>query len=228
MRKFSMVSVILFFIVAYVWLNQLFESVNERLADGKWTNTILYQVVVEPRGLLKLIFLLFVALLVVGWAVHYVYSEQKSWQHTSEHVGIGWVVPLILAVLGFLIPNVYVQVGILLLQVTFIPLIPFIHQTVPFWKVVTNWLIQLAVIGLVLFGARGMLEDSIRIEKTELFTKLEAYQASGDLDRIQRLIEEVDLDQVERILDRVDIEQLIRILEVVDLDRIEQILSLFD
>lgn len=227
MRKYSMVSVILFFIIEYVWFTQLFETVNQRLADGKWTNTILYQVVVEPQGLLTLLLILFVALLIVGWIVHYVYAEQKSWQLTSEHVGVGWFVPLILAVLGLLIPNVYVQVGILFLQLTFIPLIPLIGQTVPFWKVVTNWLIQLAVIGLVLFSARGMLEDSIRIEKTELFTKLEAYQASGDLDRIQRLIEEVDLEQVERILDRVDLEQLIRILEVVDLDRIEQILNLF-
>ncbi|WP_215141934.1 hypothetical protein [Exiguobacterium qingdaonense] len=227
MRKYSMVSVILFFIVEYIWLNQLFDSVNERLLDGKWTNTILYQVVVEPDGLLTLLLVLFVALLLVGWGVHYVYANKKSWLYTSEHIGVGWFVPLFLAVLGLLISDVYVQVAVLLLQLTFIPLIPFIHQTVPFWKVLTNWTIQLAVIGLVLYGGRGMLEDSIRIEKTELFTKLEAYQASGDLDRIQRLVEEVDLEQVERVLDRVDIEQLIRILEVVDLDRIEQILSLF-
>lgn len=227
MRKWSIVSVVLFFVLEYVWLGQLVDVVNGRLEDGAWTNTILYEVVIEPKGMLTLLFILLIGLFFVGLLVHYLFSNPKSWQETMAHVGIGWTVPLAFVLIGFVIPNVYVQVGLLVLQFTFIPLIPFIQQTVPFWKVVTNWLIQLAVIGVILYGGRGMLEDVVRIEKTELFSRLESYQASGDLERIERLMEKVDLEQVERILDSVDLEQLIRILEVVDLDRIEQILNLF-
>lgn len=227
MRKWSIVSVVIFFVLEYWWLNRLIDRVNVRLEDGKWTNTILYQVMIEPRGMVSLLFILLGSLFVVGFVIHYLFYTPKSWQATMAHVGIGWTVPLLLVLLALVIPNVYVQVGLLVLQFTFIPLIPYVGQTVPFWKIVTNWLVQLAVIGVILYGGRGMVEDVIRVEKTELFSRLESYEASGDLERIERLMEQVDLEQVERILDKVDIEQLIRILEVVDLDRIEQLLDLF-
>ncbi|KAB2861333.1 MAG: hypothetical protein F9K39_13525, partial [Exiguobacterium chiriqhucha] len=159
--------------------------------------------------------------------MHWVLSTHRSWSVTLGTVGVAWVVPAVLAIVAWFIPNPYVQLAIIVLQLSFIPLIPFVGQTVRLGHVVLNWGVHVVAAGLVLLIQRPSLEQLFRIERTELFERLEGYANSGELERFERLLETVDLDQLERILNRIDLDQLIQILERVDLDQLERILNLF-
>ncbi|TCI49065.1 hypothetical protein EVJ27_00135 [Exiguobacterium sp. SH3S2] len=227
MRILSLFSVVVFFIVEWFMLGRLFTAVDERLATGEWTNNLLYRVVVESERATSTLLLLFVTFLVIGILMHWLLSSNRSWTKTLGTVGVAWVVPALLALTAWFIPNPYVQLVIIVLQLSFIPLIPFVGQTVRLGHVVLNWGVHVAAAGLVFFIQRPSLEQLFRIERTELFDRLEGYVNSGELERFERLLETVDLEQLERILNRVDIDQLIRLLERLNLDQLEQILNLF-
>ena len=226
-KTFSVFSIVLFMIVEWVWLGRLTEQVNRVLDEGTWTNTVLYRLALDEQVFMRVVFLVLFAWLVLGVVLHYGFRAERSLRETATQVGRGWVVPLVLAWIGLLIPNLYLQLLVLVLQLTFIPLIPLIEQTVRWTNVVVSWLAHLFVLAAVGFVAQGWIRDMLQIEKTDLLLQLEAYQASGDLARIQRILEQVDVAQVERLLEQVDLNQLLRILERVDLNRLEQILNVF-
>ena len=46
MRMFSLISVVIFFIIEWFMLGRLFIEVDNRLATGEWTNNLLFRVVV--------------------------------------------------------------------------------------------------------------------------------------------------------------------------------------
>ncbi|WP_215190263.1 hypothetical protein [Exiguobacterium sp. s6] len=227
MRMFSLVSVVIFFIIEWFMLGRLFIEVDNRLATGEWTNNLLFRVVVESERATTVLLLLFATFFVIGVVMHWVLSANKSWPVTFGAVGVAWVVPALLALVAWFIPNPYVQLGIIVLQLSFIPLVPFVGQTVRLGHVVLNWGVHVIAAGLVLLIQRPSLEQLFRVERTELFERLEGYVNSGELERFERLLETVDLEQLERILNRIDVDQLIRILERVDLDQLERILNLF-
>ena len=226
-KTFSVFSIVLFMVVEWVWLGRLTEQVNRVLDEGTWTNTVLYRLALDEQSFMRVVFLVLFTWLVLGAVLHYGFQAERSLRETATQVGRGWVVPLLLACIGLLIPNLYLQLLFLFLQLTFIPLIPFIEQTVRWTNVVVSWLAHLFVLVAVGFVAQGWIRDMLQIEKTDLLLQLEAYQASGDLARIQRILEQVDVAQVERLLEQVDLNQLLRILERVDLNRLEQILNVF-
>lgn len=227
MRLLNLFSVVLFFIVEWFMLGRLFTAIDERLATGEWTNNVLYRVVVESEQATSTLLLLFATFLVVGVFMHWLLSTNRSWRKTLGYVGMAWSVPTLLAVIAWFIPNPYVQLGIIVLQLSFVPLIPFVGQTLRLGHVVLNWSVHVAAAGLVFLIQRPSLEQLFRVERTELFNRLEGYINSGELERVERLLENVDLEQLERLLNRVDVNQLIRILERVNLDQLEQILNLF-
>lgn len=227
MRLISLVSVFVFLIIEWFMLGRLFAAIDERLATGKWTNNLLFRVVVESERATTVLLLLFATFFVIGVLMHWVLSAQRSWSVTLGTVGVAWVVPALLAIVAWFIPNPYVQLVIIVLQLSFIPLIPFVGQTVRLGHVVLNWGVHVVAAGLILLIQRPSLEQLFRIERTELFERLEGYVNSGELERFERLLENVDLEQLERILNRIDVDQLIRILERVDLDQLERILNLF-
>lgn len=227
MRLISLVSVFVFLIIEWFMLGRLFAAIDERLATGEWTNNLLFRVVVESERATTVLLLLFATFFVIGVLMHWVLSAQRSWSETLGTVGVAWVVPALLAIVAWFIPNPYVQLVIIVLQLSFIPLIPFIGQTVRLGHVVLNWGVHVVAAGLILLLQRPSLEQLFRIERTELFERLEGYVNSGELERFERLLENVDLEQLERILNRIDVDQLIRILERVDLDQLERILNLF-
>lgn len=227
MRLISLVSVLVFFIIEWFMLGRLFAAIDERLATGEWTNNLLFRVVVESERATTVLLVLFATFFVLGIIMHWVLSTHRSWSVTLGTVGVAWVVPALLAIVAWFIPNPYVQLAIIVLQLSFIPLIPFVGQTVRLGHVVLNWGVHVVAAGLVLLIQRPSLEQLFRIERTELFERLEGYVNSGELERFERLLETVDLDQLERILNRIDLDQLIQILERVDLDQLERILNLF-
>lgn len=227
MRLISLVSVVVFLIVEWFMLGRLFAVIDDRLATGEWTNNLLFRVVVESERATTVLLLLFATFFVIGLVMHWLLSSNRSWTVTVGTVGIAWVVPAVLAIVAWFIPNPYVQLAIIVLQLSFIPLIPFVGQTVRLGHVVLNWGVHVIAAGLVLLIQRPSLEQLFRIERTELFERLEGYVNSGELERFERLLENVDLEQLERILNRIDVDQLIRILERVDLDQLERILNLF-
>lgn len=227
MRLLRLFSVVIFFIVEWFMLGRLFRAVDDRLATGEWTNNALYRVVVESERATLTLLLLFATFFIVGIVMHWWLSADRSWSATLGTVGVAWVVPALLAMVAWFIPNPYVQLAIVILQLSFIPLIPFVGQTVRLGHVVLNWGVHVVAAGLVLLIQRPSLEQLIRVERTELFDRLEGYVNSGELERFERLLETVDFDQLERILSRIDVDQLIRILERVDLDQLERILNLF-
>lgn len=227
MRLISLVSVFVFLIIEWFMLGRLFAAIDERLATGEWTNNLLFRVVVESERATTVLLLLFATFFVIGVLMHWVLSAQRSWSVTLGTVGVAWVVPALLAIVAWFIPNPYVQLVIIVLQLSFIPLIPFVGQTVRLGHVVLNWGVHVVAAGLILLIQRPSLEQLFRIERTELFERLEGYVNSGELERFERLLENVDLEQLERILNRIDVDQLIRILERVDLDQLERILNLF-
>lgn len=227
MRLISLVSVLVFFIIEWFMLGRLFAAIDERLATGEWTNNLLFRVVVESERASTVLLVLFATFFVLGIIMHWVLSTHRSWSVTLGTVGVAWVVPALLAIVAWFIPNPYVQLAIIVLQLSFIPLIPFVGQTVRLGHVVLNWGVHVVAAGLVLLIQRPSLEQLFRIERTELFERLEGYVNSGELERFERLLETVDLDQLERILNRIDLDQLIQILERVDLDQLERILNLF-
>lgn len=227
MRMFSLVSVVIFFIIEWFMLGRLFIEVDNRLATGELTNNLLFRVVVESERATTVLLLLFATFFVIGVVMHWILSANKSWSVTFGAVGVAWVVPALLALVAWFIPNPYVQLGIIVLQLSFIPLVPFVGQTVRLGHVVLNWGVHVIAAGLVLLIQRPSLEQLFRVERTELFERLEGYVNSGELERFERLLETVDLEQLERILNRIDVDQLIRILERVDLDQLERILNLF-
>ncbi|MCT4776069.1 MULTISPECIES: hypothetical protein [Exiguobacterium] len=227
MRLISLVSVFVFLIIEWFMLGRLFAAIDERLATGEWTNNLLFRVVVESERATTVLLLLFATFFVIGVLMHWVLSAQRSWSVTLGTVGVAWVVPALLAIVAWFIPNPYVQLVIIVLQLSFIPLIPFVGQTVRLGHVVLNWGVHVVAAGLVLLLQRPSLEQLFRIERTELFERIEGYVNSGELERFERLLENVDLEQLERILNRIDVDQLIRILERVDLDQLERILNLF-
>lgn len=227
MRLISLVSVLVFFIIEWFMLGRLFAAIDERLATGEWTNNLLFRVVVESERATTVLLVLFATFFVLGIIMHWVLSGSRSWSVTLGTVGVAWVVPALLAIVAWFIPNPYVQLAIIVLQLSFIPLIPFVGQTVRLGHVVLNWGVHVVAAGLVLLIQRPSLEQLFRIERTELFERLEGYVNSGELERFERLLETVDLDQLERILNRIDLNQLIQILERVDLDQLERILNLF-
>ncbi|WP_214836421.1 hypothetical protein [Exiguobacterium sp. s36] len=227
MRLISLVSVLVFLIIEWFMLGRLFAAIDERLATGEWTNNLLLRVVVESERATTVLLLLFATFFVVGVLMHWVLSAQRSWSVTLGTVGVAWVVPALLAIVAWFIPNPYVQLVIIVLQLSFIPLIPFVGQTVRLGHVVLNWGVHVVAAGLILLIQRPSLEQLFRIERTELFERLEGYVNSGELERFERLLENVDLEQLEQILNRIDVDQLIRILERVDLDQLERILNLF-
>lgn len=227
MRLISLVSVLVFFIIEWFMLGRLFAAIDERLETGEWTNNLLFRVVVESERASTVLLVLFATFFVLGIIMHWVLSTHRSWSVTLGTVGVAWVVPALLAIVAWFIPNPYVQLAIIVLQLSFIPLIPFVGQTVRLGHVVLNWGVHVVAAGLVLLIQRPSLEQLFRIERTELFERLEGYVNSGELERFERLLETVDLDQLERILNRIDLDQLIQILERVDLDQLERILNLF-
>lgn len=227
MRLISLVSVLVFFIIEWFMLARLFAAIDERLATGEWTNNLLFRVVVESERASTVLLVLFATFFVLGIIMHWVLSTHRSWSVTLGTVGVAWVVPALLAIVAWFIPNPYIQLAIIVLQLSFIPLIPFVGQTVRLGHVVLNWGVHVVAGGLVLLIQRPSLEQLFRIERTELFERLEGYVNSGELERFERLLETVDLDQLERILNRIDLDQLIQILERVDLDQLERILNLF-
>jgi len=227
MRLISLVSVLVFFIIEWFMLGRLFAAIDERLATGEWTNNLLFRVVVESERASTVLLVLFATFFVLGIIMHWVLSTHRSWSVTLGTVGVAWVVPALLAIVAWFIPNPYIQLAIIVLQLSFIPLIPFVGQTVRLGHVVLNWGVHVVAAGLVLLIQRPSLEQLFRIERTELFERLEGYVNSGELERFERLLETVDLDQLERILNRIDLDQLIQILERVDLDQFERILNLF-
>jgi len=227
MRLISLVSVLVFFIIEWFMLGRLFAAIDERLATGEWTNNLLFRVVVELERASTVLLVLFATFFVLGIIMHWVLSTHRSWSVTLGTVGVAWVVPALLAIVAWFIPNPYIQLAIIVLQLSFIPLIPFVGQTVRLGHVVLNWGVHVVAAGLVLLIQRPSLEQLFRIERTELFERLEGYVNSGELERFERLLETVDLDQLERILNRIDLDQLIQILERVDLDQLERILNLF-
>lgn len=227
MRLISLVSVLVFFIIEWFMLGRLFAAIDERLATGEWTNNLLFRVVVESERASTVLLVLFATFFVLGIIMHWVLSTHRSWSVTLGTVGVAWVVPALLAIVAWFIPNPYIQLAIIVLQLSFIPLIPFVGQTVRIGHVVLNWGVHVVAAGLVLLIQRPSLEQLFRIERTELFERLEGYVNSGELERFERLLETVDLDQLERILNRIDLDQLIQILERVDLDQFERILNLF-
>lgn len=227
MRLISLVSVLVFFIIEWFMLGRLFAAIDERLATGEWTNNLLFRVVVESERATTVLLVLFATFFVLGIIMHWVLSTHRSWSVTLGTVGVAWVVPALLAIVAWFIPNPYIQLAIIVLQLSFIPLIPFVGQTVRLGHVVLNWGVHVVAAGLVLLIQRPSLEQLFRIERTELFERLEGYVNSGELERFERLLETVDLDQLERILNRIDLDQLIQILERVDLDQLERILNLF-
>lgn len=227
MRLISLVSVLVFLIVEWFMLGRLFAAIDDRLATGEWTNNLLFRVVVESERATTVLLLLFATFFVIGLVMHWLLSSNRSWTVTLGTVGVAWVVPAVLAIVAWFIPNPYVQLAIIVLQLSFIPLIPFVGQTVRLGHVVLNWGVHVIAAGLVLLIQRPSLEQLFRIERTELFERLEGYVNSGELERFERLLENVDLEQLERILNRIDVDQLIRILERVDLDQLERILNLF-
>jgi len=227
MRLISLVSVLVFFIIEWFMLGRLFAAIDERLATGEWTNNLLFRVVVELERASTVLLVLFATFFVLGIIMHWVLSTHRSWSVTLGTVGVAWVVPALLAIVAWFIPNPYIQLAIIVLQLSFIPLIPFVGQTVRIGHVVLNWGVHVVAAGLVLLIQRPSLEQLFRIERTELFERLEGYVNSGELERFERLLETVDLDQLERILNRIDLDQLIQILERVDLDQLERILNLF-
>lgn len=227
MRLISLVSVLVFFIIEWFMLGRLFAAIDERLATGEWTNNLLFRVVVESERASTVLLVLFATFFVLGIIMHWVLSTHRSWSVTLGTVGVAWVVPALLAIVAWFIPNPYIQLAIIVLQLSFIPLIPFVGQTVRIGHVVLNWGVHVVAAGLVLLIQRPSLEQLFRIERTELFERLEGYVNSGELERFERLLETVDLDQLERILNRIDLDQLIQILERVDLDQLERILNLF-
>ncbi|ERG66300.1 MULTISPECIES: hypothetical protein [Exiguobacterium] len=227
MRLISLVSVLVFFIIEWFMLGRLFAAIDERLATGEWTNNLLFRVVVESERASTVLLVLFATFFVLGIIMHWVLSTHRSWSVTLGTVGVAWVVPALLAIVAWFIPNPYIQLAIIVLQLSFIPLIPFVGQTVRLGHVVLNWGVHVVAAGLVLLIQRPSLEQLFRIERTELFERLEGYVNSGELERFERLLETVDLDQLERILNRIDLDQLIQILERVDLDQLERILNLF-
>jgi len=227
MRVICLVSVLVFFIIEWFMLGRLFAAIDSRLASGEWTNNLLFRVVVESERATTVLLVLFATFFVLGILMHWVLSTHRSWSVTLGTVGVAWVVPALLAIVAWFIPNPYVQIAIIVLQLSFIPLIPFVGQTVRLGHVVFNWGVHVIAAGLVLLVQRPSLEQLFRIERTELFERLEGYVNSGELERFERLLETVDLEQLERILNRIDVDQLIRILERVDLDQLERILNLF-
>lgn len=227
MRMFSLISVVIFFIIEWFMLGRLFAAIDERLATGEWTNNLLFQVVVESERAMTVLFLLFATFFVLSIIMHWVLSANKSWSVTFGTVGVAWVVPALPALVAWFIPNPYVQLVMVLLQLTFIPLIPFIGQTVRLGHVLLNWGVHVVATAIVLFVQWSSIEQLFRIERTELFERLEGYVNSGELERFERLLETIDVEQLERILNRIDVDQLIRILERVDLDQLERILNLF-
>ncbi|WP_214798956.1 hypothetical protein [Exiguobacterium sp. s50] len=227
MRLISLVSVLVFSIIEWFMLGRLFAAIDERLATGEWTNNLLFRVVVESERASTVLLVLFATFFVLGIIMHWVLSTHRSWSVTLGTVGVAWVVPALLAIVAWFIPNPYIQLAIIVLQLSFIPLIPFVGQTVRLGHVVLNWGVHVVAAGLVLLIQRPSLEQLFRIERTELFERLEGYVNSGELERFERLLETVDLDQLERILNRIDLDQLIQILERVDLDQLERILNLF-
>ncbi|MCC5892427.1 hypothetical protein [Exiguobacterium sp.] len=240
MRMYSLVSVLVFFIIEWFMLGRLFEAIDVRLASGEWTNNLLFRVVVESERATTALLLLFATFFVIGIFMHWVLSTNRSWIRTLGDVGIAWFVPLLLAIVAFFVPNAYVQLALVFLQLSFIPLIPFVGQAVRLGHVVFNWTVHVAAAGLVFLVQRPSLEKLFRVERTELLERLEGYVNSGELERFERLPERVDLaqlerlfntvdiDQLERLLNRVDIDQLIRILERVNLDQLERILNVFN
>ena len=227
MRIVSLISVFVFFIIEWFMLGRLFAAIDERLATGEWTNNLLFQVVVESERATTVLLVLFATFFVLGIIMHWVLSTHRSWPVTLGTVGVAWVVPALLAIVAWFIPNPYVQLVFIVLQLSFIPLIPFVGQTVRLGHVLVNWGAHVVATGLVIFIQRSSLEQLFRVERTELFERLEGYVNSGELARFEQLLENVDFEQLERILNRVDIDQLIRILERVNLDQLEQILNLF-
>lgn len=227
MRVISLVSVLVFFIIEWFMLGRLFAAVDERLATGEWTNNLLFRVVVESERATTVLLLLFATFFVLGIIMHWILSAHRSWSATLGTVGVAWVVPAVLALIAWFIPNPYIQLVIIVLQLSFIPLIPFVGQTVRLGHVVLNWGVHVVAAVLVLLIQRPSLEQLFRIERTEMFERLEGYVNSGELERFERLLETVDLEQLERILNRIDVDQLIRILERVNLDQLERILNLF-
>lgn len=227
MRWIRLVSVLVFFIIEWFMLGRLFAAVDERLAAGEWTNNLLFRVVVESERATTVLLLLFATFFVIGVVMHWLLLANRSWSVTFGAIGLGWVVPTMLALIAWFIPNPYIQLGVVMLQLSFIPLIPFVGQTVRLGHVVLNWGVHVVAAGLVLLIQRPSLEQLIRVERTELFDRLEGYVNSGELERFERLLENVDLAQLERILNRVDLNQLIEMLERVDLDQLERILNLF-
>ncbi|WP_114165825.1 hypothetical protein [Exiguobacterium sp. TNDT2] len=239
MRVVSLVSVPVFLIIEWFMLGRLFAAIDERLANGEWTNNLLFRVVVESEQAIMMFLFMFATFFVIGVVMHWLLSANRSWSVTFGAVGLGWVVPTMLALIAWFIPNPYIQLGVVVLQLSFIPLIPFVGQTVRLGHVILNWSVHVIAAGLVLLVQRPSLEQLFRVERTELFERLEGYVNSGELERFERLLETVDLaqleelfktvdiDQLERLLTRVDVGQLIRILERVDLDQLERILNLF-
>lgn len=239
MRIISLVSVILFFIVEWFMLGRMFTAIDNRLAEGEWTNNVFYRVIIESERATTTLLILFATFFVIGLLMHWLLSTSRSFRQSLGVVGIGWIVPLVLAMIAWVVPNPYIQLGLLVLQVSFIPLIPFIGQALRLGHVILNWGVHVAASGLVLFIQRPSLEKLFRVERTELLERLQGYVNTGELERFERLLEQVDvaqlerlfntvdIDQLERLLNRVDIDQLIRIFERVNLDQLERILNLF-
>lgn len=239
MRIISLVSVILFFIVEWFMLGRMFTAIDNRLAAGEWTNNVFYRVIIESERATTTLLILFATFFVIGLLMHWLLSTSRSFRQSLGVVGIGWIVPLVLAMIAWVVPHPYIQLGLLVLQISFIPLIPFIGQTLRLGHVVLNWGIHVAASGLVLLIQRPSLEKLFRVERTELLERLQGYVNTGELERFERLLERVDVaqlerlfstvdvDQLERLLNRVDIDQLIRLLERVNFNQLEQILNLF-
>lgn len=239
MRIISLVSVILFFIVEWFMLGRMFTAIDNRLAEGEWTNNVFYRVIIESERATTTLLILFATFFVIGLLMHWLLSTSRSFRQSLGVVGIGWIVPLVLAMIAWVVPHPYIQLGLLVLQVSFIPLIPFIGQALRLGHVILNWGVHVAASGLVLFIQRPSLEKLFRVERTELLERLQGYVNTGELERFERLLERVDvaqlerlfntvdIDQLERLLNRVDIDQLIRIFERVNLDQLERILNLF-
>ncbi|WP_047374031.1 membrane protein [Exiguobacterium sp. ZOR0005] len=239
MRIISLVSVILFFIVEWFMLGRMFTAIDNRLAEGEWTNNVFYRVIIESERATTTLLILFATFFVIGLLMHWLLSTSRSFRQSLGVVGIGWIVPLVLAMIAWVVPHPYIQLGLLVLQVSFIPLIPFIGQALRLGHVILNWGVHVAASGLVLFIQRPSLEKLFRVERTELLERLQGYVNTGELERFERLLEQVDvaqlerlfntvdIDQLERLLNRVDIDQLIRIFERVNLDQLERILNLF-
>ncbi|MFN3367619.1 MAG: hypothetical protein ACK411_14615, partial [Exiguobacterium mexicanum] len=109
MRMFSLISVVIFLIKEWLIIGGMLIEVDKSLATGEWTNNLLFRVVVESERATTVLLLLFATFFVIGVVMHWVLSANKSWSVTFGAVGVAWVVPALLALVAWFIPNPYVQ-----------------------------------------------------------------------------------------------------------------------